>query len=76
MRCFACHGMKGVSNAPMIPVIGGQKAEYLERQLQHFRNGKRYNPMMSPVAESLSDQEIHDLATYFSAIGPDNDPDD
>ena len=38
--------------------------------IEHFRNGERYHALMTPVAESLSNEDIQDLAAYFSSIGP------
>lgn len=68
--CVACHGARGVSPNPTFPHLAGQNAAYLEIQLENFRNGTRYHPLMSPVAESLSASDIEDLAVYFSRIGP------
>lgn len=68
--CVACHGVRGVTPNPMFPHLAGQNAAYLELQLEHFRNGKRYHPLMTPIAESLSRQDIRDLAAYFSRVGP------
>lgn len=70
MQCVACHGVAGISSNPMIPHLAGQNAFYLEKQLEHFKTGERYNPLMTPVAASLSRQDIVDLVTYFSSIGP------
>lgn len=68
--CVACHGVRGVSPNPMFPHLAGQNAAYLELQLEHFRSGKRYHPLMTPIAESLSPADMRDLAQYFSSIGP------
>lgn len=69
LQCVACHGPIGVSSNPMFPHIAGQNASYLEIQLENFRTGERYHPLMTPVAESLSRQDVVDLAAYFSRIG-------
>lgn len=68
--CVACHGPIGISPNPLFPHIAGQQAAYLEMQLEHFRSGERYHPLMTPIAQTLSTQDISDLATYFSSIGP------
>jgi cytochrome c553 len=68
--CIACHGAIGISQNPMFPHIAGQQATYLEMQLENFRNGERYHPLMTPIAQSLSAQDIADLAVYYSRIGP------
>ncbi|WP_407275883.1 c-type cytochrome [Halothiobacillus sp. DCM-1] len=65
--CAACHGATGNSAAPMFPSIAGQSASYLAEQLHAFRDGNRVNPIMSPQAKALTDQQILDLAAYFSA---------
>ncbi|MFW6094446.1 MAG: c-type cytochrome [Pseudomonadota bacterium] len=69
-QCIACHGMAGISPNPHFPHLAGQQEGYLRLQLEAFRSGDRYHPLMTPVAQSLSDQEIDALAGYFSAIGP------
>lgn len=66
--CAACHGANGISPAPIWPNLAGQKAQYLEKQLKHFRDGERNDPMMAPMAKPLSDQDIADLAAYFSSL--------
>ena len=68
VQCVACHGQAGVTANPTFPNLAGQNATYLAIQLEHFRNGRRHHPLMSPVAESLSEQDIQDLAMYFSRI--------
>ena len=66
--CQACHGMDGLSKTPDAPNIAGQTEQYLVAQLQAFKTGTRKNDAMSVVARTLSDQDIEDLAAYFSAI--------
>lgn len=65
--CAACHGADGNSTVPMFPSIAGQPAGYIAEQLHAFRDGKRVNALMSPQAKALTDQQIVDLAAYFSA---------
>jgi len=65
--CIACHGLDGNSANPEWPSIAGQNSAYLVRQLKAFRDGQRQNPLMTPMATPLSDQDIDDLAAYFSA---------
>ncbi|MGH8645271.1 MAG: c-type cytochrome [Gammaproteobacteria bacterium] len=64
--CAACHGPDGNSLAPQWPKLAGQHAAYLEKQLADFKAGKRADPAMGPVAASLSDDEIPDLAAYYA----------
>lgn len=65
--CAACHGPGGVSHSPaMFPTIAGIEAERMVELLQAYRSGEKNNPMMMPQAQGLSDQDILDLAAYFS----------
>jgi cytochrome c553 len=71
MMCQACHGLDGISKVPDAPNIAGQVESYLVTQLQAFKSGTRKNDAMSVVAGSLSEQDIDNLAAYYSAIGID-----
>lgn len=64
--CAACHGPGGNSSNPEWPKLAGQSAKYTFEQLQHFKNGVRSNPLMSPQAAALSEQDMRDLAAYFA----------
>lgn len=64
--CAACHGVDGNSSNPIWPSLAGQHAEYILKQLQDFKNNKRANAQMSPMAANLGDQDMQDLAAYFS----------
>lgn len=66
--CFACHGANGIGMSPLFPNLAGQKDQYLVKQLKAFRGGERKDPTMSPMAQNLSDQDIDDLAAYFSSL--------
>lgn len=70
VHCVACHGPSGISPNPTFPNLAGQNATYLAIQLENFRSGERYHPLMTPVAESLTDEDVEDLAAYFSSIAP------
>ena len=63
--CAACHGMNGISVAPIYPNVGGQKEQYLAEQLKAFRDGSRRNDIMQPQAQGLSDTQIANLAAYL-----------
>lgn len=65
--CAACHGANGVSVSDDIPNLAGQKARYLEGQLQAFKGGKRKNELMNAIASQLGDEEIANLAAFFSS---------
>jgi cytochrome c553 len=68
--CSACHGPNGNSVNPEWPRLAGQSAVYIAEQLRLFRSGVRNNPIMKPLAESLSDQDVSDLAVYYQAQTP------
>jgi cytochrome c553 len=65
--CMACHGMDGNSANPEWPALAGQHSSYIIKQLKHFKAGERQNALMSPMAMILADQDMEDLAAYFSA---------
>ena len=65
--CIDCHGAEG--NAPIdatYPLLGGQYTSYLAHTLQAYRSGDRQHALMTVQAAGLSDQDIADLASYFS----------
>jgi len=64
--CMACHGADGNSPNPEWPNLAGQHAGYLLGQLKAFKSGERQNDLMSPMAMILSDEDMADLAAYFS----------
>jgi cytochrome c553 len=68
--CLGCHG--GSRRNPIYPIIDGQHAEYLKTQLRLFaagrRGGTRYAHLMERTAKALEDQDIEDLAAYFSSL--------
>jgi cytochrome c553 len=67
--CQSCHGFNGRGSDPVYPKIGQQKYVYLVNQLTHWRDGSRANdPMgqMQKVARNLSDEDIHNAATFLS----------
>ncbi|MDR2215231.1 MAG: cytochrome c4 [Nevskiaceae bacterium] len=75
--CIACHGTEGKSvdaNGkavnPEWPVLAGQNATYLRQQLTSFRAGTRINVVMLPFVQNITDQDIADLAAYFSTQTP------
>ena len=68
MPCLACHGAEGISDYDVWPDLAGQTTKYLTKQLRDFRSGRRHDPWMSPMAVALDDQDIDDLAAYFSSV--------
>jgi cytochrome c553 len=68
--CSSCHGPNGNSVNPEWPRLAGQNAVYIAEQLRLFRSGVRSNPVMKPLASTLKDQDIDDLAVYYEAQTP------
>ena len=68
--CVVCHGPDGNSANPSWPNLAGQHAEYIIKQLQDYRDGRRKNDQMAPLAMALSDQDITDIAAYYAAQKP------
>jgi cytochrome c553 len=66
--CFACHGVDGNSIDPQYPRLAGQYNLYLQRVLHEYKDGQRNNPIMKGMVATLSDQDIEDVATYFSSL--------
>jgi cytochrome c553 len=64
--CGACHGPNGNSVNPEWPNLAGQHASYIAAQLALFKQGARTNVVMSPNAMLLSEQDMADVAAYFS----------
>ncbi|HKE39021.1 MAG TPA: cytochrome c [Casimicrobiaceae bacterium] len=71
--CQGCHGIVGWRTAfpevYKVPKIGGQYAAYIVKALQEYKSGERTHPSMRAIAASLSDQDMADLAAYYSG-GP------
>jgi cytochrome c553 len=68
--CAACHGAQGNSINPVMPSLAGQPKQFITTQLIMFREGNRKDPQMSPMAANLTNADINDLGTYFSAQKP------
>jgi cytochrome c553 len=68
--CAACHGPNGNSVIPQNPILAGQTARYSYLQLRDFKEGRRQDPQMSPMAEPLTRDDMLDLAAFFAAQKP------
>lgn len=71
--CAACHGQDGKGTAPMYPNLAGQNDTYLGNALKAYRAGEREGGMssvMTPMAAALSDEDIIDIAEYYSQQTP------
>ncbi len=66
--CEACHGPEGNSVIPANPSIAGQPAQFITNALYFFKAGSRKDPQMSPIASTLSNADMNDLAAYFSSL--------
>ena len=76
--CIGCHGIVGYqADFPQVykvPKIAGQDAKYIASALTQYRSGDRKHPTMHSIASSLSDQDIADVAAYYSQLGKADGP--
>jgi cytochrome c553 len=68
--CVSCHGAAGNSTITQNPRLAGQHDAYIMKQLKDFKSGDRSNPIMSPLAKLLTDDDIKNLAAYLNAQPP------
>ncbi len=68
--CAACHGADGNSSSGVYPDLAGQTWRYIYVQLKDFKEGRRTNPIMSPMAAPLSRQDMIDIANFYAAQTP------
>lgn len=73
VTCAACHGADGNSTVPLYPILAGQTARYTYLQLKDFKEGRRKDPLMSPMAANLSKKDMFDLAAFYAAQKPARD---
>ncbi len=67
--CAACHTADGSRGSPANPIIAGQHPEYLVKQLQEFKSGKRNNAIMKGFASTLSDEDMKNVAAFYAGKG-------
>jgi cytochrome c553 len=76
--CIGCHGIPGYKatfpEVYQVPMIGGQSAKYIESALQAYKKGDRKHPSMKGIATTLSDQDIADVAAFYSQQTRSADP--
>ena len=65
--CAACHGADGNSASGMFPNLAGQTWRYLYVQLKDYKEGRRSNPLMSPMAATLSREDMINVANFYAA---------
>lgn len=68
--CFACHGPNGNSQNPAYPILAGQSWRYIYIELKDFKEGRRTDPVMSPIAAALSRDDMIALGNFFAAQKP------
>ena len=72
--CTGCHGIPGYKTVYpqvyQVPMITGQQPVYIVNALQAYKSGARSHPSMRGIAQSLSDQDMADLAAYYSSEHP------
>ena len=68
--CVACHGPDGNSQNPDYPILAGQSWRYIYIELKDFKEGRRSDPQMSPIAATLSQEDMIALGNFFAAQKP------
>jgi len=69
--CISCHGAQGEGNAAAgFPRLAGQPSFYLERQMSAFADGRRDNPVMSPIAKAMNAQQRRDSSAWYASVDP------
>jgi cytochrome c553 len=68
--CASCHGQNGVGITDDYPDLAGQHADYIARALHEYKHGDRKNAIMPNFANPLSDEDIEQIADYFSKQAP------
>ncbi len=69
--CKSCHGTDGLGINDTYPKLAGQFEDYLIKALTDYKSGERKNPIMSGFAASLSEQDIENVAAYYSRLSVD-----
>ena len=65
--CAACHTADGSRGSPANPILQGQHADYLAKQLHEFKEGKRKNAVMQGMAAPLSDEDIKNVTAFYAS---------
>lgn len=65
--CLACHGIGGRNVNPIYPILAGQHAAYIKKNLDDFKSGARKDPTMNAMATMLSDADVENIAAYLNA---------
>jgi cytochrome c553 len=68
MVCQTCHGLDGRGVQAMVANIGGQQKQYLVKQLNDYRAGRREHAQMSIIAQMLSEEDIDNVTEWYSSV--------
>ena len=68
--CFLCHGAEGESASEVFPRLAGQNAEYIAKQLENFKSGKRKSSAMAPMVAELSPDDMAALGRFYGSRPP------
>jgi len=66
-NCSMCHGVQGVLQVTS-PVLAGQYADAVYKELRDYQGGQRQNSIMPPIIRNLNDRDLHDLANYYASL--------
>ena len=66
--CAGCHGPKGISSNPLWPNLAGQQEQYLIKTMTDYKEGRREDAVMGPLAQTMDDKAIEDFAAYYAAL--------
>ena len=65
--CFGCHGPQGNSENPLFPKLAQQHASYFVKQVADLQSGRRKHEIMTPMSNTVTDEDVEDIAAYFAA---------
>ncbi len=72
--CFMCHGLEGESSSEIFPRLAGQHWEYIAKQLENFKTGKRKSTAMNDMVAKLKPEEMVALGRYFEKMSVPAEP--
>lgn len=68
LLCQGCHGEDGNSLSTLVPKLAGQNSAYISKEIHNFQSGKRSHRIMDDLSSTVNDEEISDIAAYFSSL--------
>ncbi|HRN74907.1 c-type cytochrome [Ottowia sp.] len=72
--CFLCHGAEGESASEVFPRLAGQNAEYIAKQLENFKSGKRKSSAMASMVTELTPEDMIALGQFYASRQPHKEP--